>query len=33
MTLAVNAQGLIVNQIAGELSTAKLDELVSELLK
>lgn len=33
MTLAVNAQGLIVNQIAGELSTAKLNELVSELLK
>ena len=33
MTLAVNAQGLIINQIAGELSTAKLDELMSELLK
>jgi thiol-disulfide isomerase/thioredoxin len=33
VTLAVNPQGLIVNQIAGELSTAKLDELVSELLK
>jgi thiol-disulfide isomerase/thioredoxin len=33
MTLAVNSQGLIINQIAGELSTAKLDELVSELLK
>jgi len=33
VTFAVNPQGLIVNQIAGELSTAKLDELVSELLK
>lgn len=33
VTLAVNAQGLIIDQIAGELSTAKLDELVSELLK
>ena len=33
MTLAVNAQGLIINQIAGELSTAKLDELMAELLK
>ncbi|MCX6536829.1 MAG: TlpA disulfide reductase family protein [Actinobacteria bacterium] len=33
VTLAVNAQGLIINQVAGELSTAKLDKLVSELLK
>ena len=33
VTLAVNAQGVIINQIAGELSVAKLDELVAELLK
>lgn len=32
VTLAVNAQGLIVAQIAGELSTDKLTALVTELL-
>ncbi len=33
MTLAVDAQGKIIEQIAGEISASKLDELVSELLK
>ena len=32
VTLAVNAQGLIIAQIAGELSTNKLTALVTELL-
>jgi len=33
VTLAVNAQGKIIEQIAGEISASKLNELVSELLK
>lgn len=32
VTLAVNPEGVIIDQIAGELSTARLDELVRELL-
>ena len=32
VTLAVNPNGVIIDQIAGELSTARLDELVRELL-
>jgi len=33
VTLAVDAQGKIIEQIAGEISAGKLNELVSELLK
>ena len=33
VTLAVDAQGKIIDQIAGEISASKLNELVSELLK
>ena len=33
VTLAVDAQGKIIEQIAGEISANKLNELVSELLK
>jgi peroxiredoxin len=33
VTLAVDAQGKIIEQIAGEISASKLNELVSELLK
>ena len=33
VTLAVNPQGVIVDQTAGEISAGKLDELVKELLK
>lgn len=32
VTLAVNPDGVIIDQIAGELSTARLEELVRELL-
>lgn len=32
VTLAVNPEGVIIDQIAGELSTARLAELVRELL-
>ena len=32
VTLAINADGVIIDQIAGELSTTRLDELVKELL-
>ena len=33
VTLAINAQGLVVSQTAGELSASKLDQVVTELLK
>jgi hypothetical protein len=33
VTLAINAQGLVVRQTAGELSASKLDQVVTELLK
>lgn len=33
VTLAVDAQGKIVNQVAGEIDATKLDELVKELMK
>lgn len=33
VTLAINAQGLVIRQFAGELSTDKLNSLVAELLK
>lgn len=33
VTLAINDQGIVVNQFAGELSTDKLNSLVAELLK
>jgi len=33
VTLAINAQGLVISQFAGELSTDKLNSLVAELLK
>ena len=33
VTLAINAQGVIVGQKAGEISAGELDELVKELLK
>ena len=33
VTLAINAQGLVVRQTAGELSVSKLDQVVTELLK
>ena len=32
VTLAINQEGVIIDQIAGELSTTRLDELVRELL-
>lgn len=32
VTLAINPEGVIIDQIAGELSTARLNELVRELL-
>ena len=32
VTLAINQEGVIIDQIAGELSSARLDELVRELL-
>ncbi len=33
VTLAVDAQGVIVDQVAGEMSASELDKLVKELLK
>ena len=33
VTLTVDAQGVIIDQVAGEISARKLDELVKELLK
>ena len=33
VTLAIDARGKIIEQIAGEISASNLDELVSELLK
>ena len=33
VTLAVNAQGIIIDQVAGEISARKLNALVQELLK
>lgn len=33
VTLAVNAEGTITNQVAGEISADKLEEIVKELLK
>ena len=33
VTLAINAQGVIIDQVAGEISAGELDELVKKLLK
>lgn len=33
VTLAVNAEGTIINQVAGEISASKLESIVRELLK
>ena len=33
VTLAVDAQGVIIDQVAGEMSASELDKLVKELLK
>lgn len=33
VTLTVDAQGVIIDQVAGEMSASELDELVKELLK
>ena len=33
VTLAINAEGIIINQFAGEISASKLEAIVKELLK